>query len=83
MTLYEIKKLTPSELLRLKALLQLYEGYDKLDMLIEQVITPDYFTRKEIQEMKEEVLRSDSIPEELKFCDGGKCEIGLVETKTH
>jgi len=81
--LYDIKRLTGKELLRLKILLKLYEGYDKVDFLIEQVITPDYFTRKEIQEMKEEVLRSDSIPEELKFCDGGKCEIGFVETKTH
>jgi len=75
MTLYEIRKLSKSELLRLKALIKLYEGYDKLDLLIEQVITPDYFTREEIKELKKTPEIKELVPQELLYCDGDKCVI--------
>ncbi len=74
MTLYEIKKLTTQELTLLKALLKLYEGYDKLDLLIEQVITPEYFTREEIKEIKIEIIKTESMPNEVMFCTSDKCE---------
>ncbi|MCP4651697.1 MAG: hypothetical protein GY853_16670 [PVC group bacterium] len=69
-----MKLLTNSELSMLKSLLDLYKGYDKLDLLIEQVVTPEYFTRKEIKEIKKEVI-SEVMPNEVMYCTSEKCEI--------
>lgn len=74
--IYDHKCLKEDEALAVRALMDRYNGYDKLDILIELVIeNPHEFLKRKPKQtnIQKEVL--EALPEALKFCDGDKCSI--------
>ena len=77
MPIYDHFLLTKEEQLEVRTLLDQYKDYDRLDMCIEMVIEnpSEFFMRKRFGKLKIEVKKINVMPEALKFCDGGKCEV--------
>lgn len=74
--IYDHNLLTEDEVVNLKGLLSRYEGYDKLDILIEMIVSdPKKFVSRSKKVIKKETVTSEAMPEELRFCDGDKCSI--------
>ena len=74
--IYNRSLLKPEERIALASLILKFQKYDRLDILIEQIIDnpEEFLTREEIEKNKEEVI-VQIMDESLKFCSGDKCMI--------
>jgi len=79
--IYNHRVLTNKEKTTLKGLIQAFKYHDRLDLLIELAVydTADVLTRKFNKKKKKEI-KTQSIPEELKFCDSDHCEYNGYNT---
>lgn len=72
--IYNHRKLTKQESMIVFALMEHYRKYDKLDIIIEMAVAnPTDILTRNIKKKKKE-LKTQPIPEELKFCDGDSCQ---------
>ena len=83
--IYNIRKLQGSnEVREFKRLLDMYKGFDKMDVLLDLLIQNlnigrEVFNARVFYIKKEEsYIKINIPPQEIQFCDGDKCEIPIL-----
>ena len=81
--IYSHKVLTEQESANVLALLKHYEGYDKLDILIEMSVDDpaEILTRVNINKKNIEVIKTEAMPQEVMYCTSDHCEIDYTKNK--
>ena len=73
--IYNHRVLNPQEQVILRGLLVTYQKYDKIDLLIEMCVSdPQEVLKRKPKKKKENIIKSEPMPEELKFCNSDHCE---------
>ena len=72
--IYDHRVLNEKEKTTVLILLEHYKNYDRLDIIIELALfNPDEVLTRSYKKKKEEI-KTQAIPEELKYCDSDHCE---------
>lgn len=81
--MFDWRKLKGEEIFELKCLIEKFKGYERIDIFIDFVLTKLGVSKEEFNnrniEYKKEVLKFETIPQSILFCDGSKCDLQIFK----